>query len=305
MGRFLARRTGESLFTIWGVVTTVFFITRVLGDPATLFVPVGATDAQIAALNHSFGLDLPLWRQYLHYLAHVVRGDFGRSFVFGRPAIDVVMERLPATALLAATAMALGCVLGCTSGAIAAMRKGSLGELVIMTVALLGQATPVFWLGLMLILWFAVDLHWLPAGGYGRPANLVLPAVTLAVFVAAAIARLTRSSILDILREDHVRTARAKGLYPATVFFWHIARNALVPVTTMVGLLGGELLGGSVVTETVFGWPGMGRLTVQAIESLDFPVIQAAVFVAATLVVLISLAVDLLYQALDPRIRAQ
>ncbi|GBQ99175.1 MAG: ABC transporter permease [Gluconacetobacter sp.] len=305
MGRFLARRTGESLFTIWGVVTTVFFITRVLGDPATLFVPVGATDAQIAALNHSFGLDLPLWRQYLHYLAHVVRGDFGRSFVFGRPAIDVVMERLPATALLAATAMALGCVLGCTSGAIAAMRKGSLGELVIMTVALLGQATPVFWLGLMLILWFAVDLHWLPAGGYGRPANLVLPAVTLAVFVAAAIARLTRSSILDILREDHVRTARAKGLYPATVFFWHIARNALVPVTTMVGLLGGELLGGSVVTETVFGWPGMGRLTVQAIESLDFPVIQAAVFVAATLVVLINLAVDLLYQALDPRIRAQ
>lgn len=305
MGRFIFRKVAESLFSIWGVVTVVFFVTRIIGDPATLFVPVGASDAQVAALNHQFGLDLPLWAQYFHYIGSIMHGDFGNSFIFNRSAMQVVMERLPATVLLALCAMAAGMTLGCTAGAIAALRKGSMTELVIMTLALLGQATPVFWLGIMLILWFAADLHWLPAGGYGHLANLVLPCATLAVFVSASIARLLRSSILDILKEDYIRTARAKGLYPGTIFLWHIARNALIPVATMTAILSGELLGGSVVTETVFGWPGIGRLTIQAIEGNDFPVIQAAVFVEATIFVLINLAIELQYRLLDPRIGQQ
>ena len=302
---FFLKRMGEALVTVWGVVTIVFFITRILGDPITLFVPVGATNAQIAALTHSYGLDLPLWDQYLHYVIDILHGNFGKSFIFGYSALQVVLQRLPATILLASTALFLGVLSGTTAGTVAALKKGRIAELTIMAVAVLAQATPTFWLGIMFILWFAVHLHWLPAGGYGTLPNLILPAVTLGVFVFSSLARLLRSSILDILQEDYIRTARAKGLYPTTILFWHIARNALIPITTMVALLTGELLGGSVVTETVFGWPGIGRLTIQAIQASDFPVIQAAVFIDAAVFVLINLSVDLLYQLLDPRIRSR
>ncbi|APZ52909.1 ABC transporter permease [Salipiger abyssi] len=304
MTGFVLRRLGESLLAVWGVVTIVFFVTRILGDPAALLLPIGATEADIQALRAQLGLDQPMILQYGQFLLNAVQGDFGTSFQHGRDAMQVVLERLPATAQLAFTSIFLGLIIGAIAGSIAALKRGKAIELVVMAVALLGQATPVFWLGIMLILFFAVNLGWLPTGGYGTWAHLVLPAFTLAVFVSASIARLLRSSMLDILKEDYIRTAKAKGLLRHTVFFWHVARNALIPVVTMTAILTGELLGGSVVTETVFSWPGIGRLIIQAIEAKDFPVIQAGITLIATIFVLINFLVDLLYGVLDPRIRA-
>lgn len=300
---FFLRRLGESTLAIWGVVTIVFFVTRVLGDPAALLLPIGASAADIEALRDQLGLNQPLMMQYVHFILSALQGDFGISFQHGRDAMEVVLERLPATATLAFTAIALGLVIGAVAGSIAALRRGSAIELLVMGVALLGQATPVFWLGIMLILFFSVNLGWLPTGGYGTIWHLILPAITLAVFVSASIARLLRSSMLDILQEDYIRTAKAKGLLRSTVFFWHVARNALIPVVTMTAILTGELLGGSVVTETVFAWPGIGRLIIQAIEAKDFPIIQAGITLIAAIFVLINFLVDLLYGVLDPRIR--
>jgi peptide/nickel transport system permease protein len=303
MTRFLLARLGESLVAIWGVVSIVFVVTRILGDPAVLLLPIGANEAQLAALRTQLGLDRPLLVQYLEFLWRAVQGDFGNSFQQMRPATEVVLERMPATITLASTAIVLGLVIGSAAGFVAAVKRGSFAELVVMLIALIGQATPTFWLGLMLILFFAVDLGWFPTGGYGTLAHLALPAITLAVFTSAAIARLLRSSMIDVLREDYVRTARAKGLMPATVLVWHAARNALIPVVTMVAILMGELLGGSVVTETVFSWPGVGRLIVQAVENKDFPVVQAGITLVAATFVGINFLVDLTYGLLDPRIR--
>ncbi|WP_394690608.1 ABC transporter permease [Hoeflea sp.] len=300
---FFLRRLGESILAIWGVVTIVFFVTRVLGDPAALLLPIGASAADIEALRDQLGLNQPLMVQYFHFLTSALQGDFGISFQHGRDAMEVVLERLPATATLAFTAIALGLVIGAVAGSIAALKRGSAVELLVMAGALLGQATPVFWLGIMLILFFSVNLGWLPTGGYGTIWHLILPAITLAVFVSASIARLLRSSMLDILQEDYIRTAKAKGLLRSTVFFWHVARNALIPVVTMTAILTGELLGGSVVTETVFAWPGIGRLIIQAIAAKDFPIIQAGITLIAAIFVLINFLVDLLYGVLDPRIR--
>lgn len=303
MIRYVLLKIAEALIAVWGVLTLVFFVTRILGDPAALLLPLGASPAQIEALRAQLGLDRPLLEQYVAYLGQILQGDFGQSFQFGRPAMQVVLERMPATLELSFAAIVLGTALGVVAGTIAALKKGTAAELVVMVFALLGQATPVFWLGIMLILVFAVDLGWVPTGGYGTLSHLILPAVTLAVFVCASIARLLRSNLLDVLKEDYVRTARAKGLMPRTVFLWHVGRNALIPVLTMIGIITGELLGGSVVTETVFAWPGIGRLIIQAIEARDFPVIQAGVAVIAFIFVAINLGIDLLYGLLDPRIR--
>ncbi|WP_049854078.1 ABC transporter permease [Dickeya fangzhongdai] len=302
MARFILVRLLEALIAVWGVVTLVFFVTRVLGDPTVLLLPVGAGQAELDVMRHALGLDRPLYQQYAHTLWAMLHGDFGISFQYMQPAFDVVLRHMPATVTLALTALLFGVLLGAAAGAVAALMRGTLLELLVMVAALLGQATPVFWLGVMLILLFAVQLGWLPTGGAGGVRHVVLPAATLAVFVTASIARLLRSSMLDALREDYVRTARAKGLLPHTVFFWHVARNALIPVVTMVGIIAGELLGGSVVTETVFAWPGVGRLIVQAIQVHDFPVIQAGVVVVAVLFIVINVMVDMLYGVLDPRI---
>jgi peptide/nickel transport system permease protein len=303
MVRFLLGRILDGLVAILGVVTIVFVISRLLGDPTVLLLPVGATEAQLAELRAGLGLDRPIWEQYLAFLAGAAQGDFGQSFQFMRPALQVVLERMPATMALAFSALGIGIVLGAVAGSLAALYRGTVIEAAVMVLALLGQATPVFWLGLLLILLFAVELGLLPTGGYDGPASLILPALTLGTFTTASIARLLRSGMLDVLRDDHVRTARAKGLMPGTVFLWHVARNSLIPVVTMTGILAGELLGGSVVTETVFSWPGVGRLIVQAMEAKDFPVVQAGVMVIATTFVVINLFVDLLYGILDPRIR--
>ena len=303
MWRYILLRLLESLFAVWGVMSLVFLITRLLGDPVVLLLPVGASEQELAAMRQSLGLDLPLTTQYFHTLWAMLQGDFGISFQYLQPAMDIVLQRLPATVELASVSLLGGVVLGAIAGTVAALMRGSLVELLVMLLALLGQATPVFWLGIMLIMFFAVDLGWLPTGGYGSALSLVLPGLTLSVYVAASIARLVRSSLLEILREDYIRTARAKGLLPHTVFFWHVARNALIPVITMTGIIAGELLGGSVVTETVFAWPGVGRLIVQAIQVHDFPVIQAGVVTIAVIFVAINLLVDVLYGVLDPRIR--
>ncbi len=303
MARYLLGRLFDGLVAILGVVTIVFVISRLLGDPTVLLLPVGATEAQMAELRAGLGLDRPLWEQYLTFLAGAAQGNFGDSFQFMRPALDVVLERMPATMALAFSALGFGLVFGAVAGSLAALFRGTVVEAAVMVLALLGQATPVFWLGLLLILLFAVELGLLPTGGYDSPASLILPALTLGTFTTASIARLLRSGMLDVLRDDHVRTARAKGLKPATVFLWHVARNSLIPVVTMTGILAGELLGGSVVTETVFSWPGVGRVIVQAMEAKDFPVVQAGVMVIATTFVVINLFVDLLYGILDPRIR--
>jgi len=301
--RFTVGRLLDSVVAVFGAVSIVFFVTRVLGDPATLLLPIGATEQQIAALRDSLGLNRPLLVQYADFLWRALHGDFGQSFQYGRPSMQVVLERMPATLLLAGCAIVAGVAIGGALGLIAALKRGTVMELAVMLVALIGQATPLFWLGLMLILLFAVDLGWLPTGGYGSAANLLLPGLCLSVFVAAGIARLFRSSVLEVLREDHVRTARAEGLKPGTILAWHVVRNALIPVVTMTGILAGELLGGSVVTETVFSWPGVGRLIVQGIETRDFPIIQAGIALVATLFVAVTFAVDVLYGVLDPRIR--
>lgn len=302
MTRYLVTKIAEALLAIWGVVTIVFFVSRVLGDPTVLLLPVGASQQEIDALRAGLGLDRPLIEQYAVTMLAMMRGDFGISFQHTRPAFEVVLERMPATISLSGTALLFGGLIGGFAGAVAALRRGTVSEFLVMVAALLGQATPVFWLGIMLILVFSVDLGWLPTGGSGTLAHLVLPGLTLAVFVSASIARLLRSSLLDIMREDYVRTARAKGLMPHTVFLWHIARNALIPVVTMFAIIAGELLGGSVVIETVFAWPGVGRIIMQAIQNQDFPVIQAGVALIAAIFILINLLVDLLYGVLDPRI---
>lgn len=303
MPTYLLTRLGESLLAIWGVVTIVFVVTRVLGDPAVLLLPVGSPAEALTRLRMELGLDQPILTQYGHFLLQAVRGDFGQSYQYFRPAMEVVLERMPATLMLAGTSIVIGVVLGGIFGLLAALKRNTVIEYIVMFFALIGQATPMFWLGIVMVMFFAVQLGWLPTGGYGTWQHLVLPALTLGTFVAASVTRLFRSSILDVLREEHVRTARAKGLEPGTIYVWHVGRNALIPVVTMVAILTAELLGGSVVAETVFSWPGVGRLIVQSIETQDFPVVQAAVFLVTTIFVVINLFVDLLYGLLDPRIR--
>lgn len=305
MTHYFAKRLFESLLAIWGVLTLVFFVTRLLGDPATTLLPIGASAEELEVLRRSLGLDQPLVVQYLIYLGNVLQGDLGTSYVFSRPALEVILERMPATIQLASLALVLGVIFGGAAGIIAALNRGRISEFLVMLAALLGQATPTFWLGIIMVLVFSVNLGWLPTGGYGTFAHLILPAVTLAVFISATIARLLRSSMLDTLKEDYVRTAHAKGLMPRTVLVWHTLRNALIPVITMIGILIGELLGGSVVTETVFAWPGVGRLIYQAIEAKDFPLIQAGVILVALIFVIANFLVDLLYAVLDPRIKTR
>lgn len=303
MSGYVAGRLLESLIAVLGVLTIVFVAARLTGDPAVLLLPVSATDADIARVREELGLDRPLIEQYFVYLADALRGDFGISFEHHRPAMEVVLERLPATFELAGAALLLGTIVGVITGLVAALSRGTLLELIAMGVALLGQATPIFWLGIVLILIFAVELQWLPAGGRGGFEHLILPAITLATFTTASIARLLRSSMIEVLKEDYIRTAWAKGLVPHTVYLRHAVRNALIPVITIIGILAGELFSGAVVTETIFSWPGVGRVIVQAIETKDFAVVQAGVTIVSVIFIGFNLLVDLLYGLIDPRIR--
>jgi peptide/nickel transport system permease protein len=285
------------------VLTIVFFSLRLTGDPVLLMLPLGSTPEQIEDMRRALGFDRPVWEQYVDFLSRVLRGDFGESTRFEQPALPLVIERLPATAELAFFSMLVAVMLGGIAGTLAALKKNSFIELLAMGGALIGQATPVFWLGIMLVLVFAAELQWLPSGGRGGPEHLVLPVFTLAVFSSASIARLLRTSLLEVQLQDFVRTARAKGLSERSILLRHQMKNAMVPVITVVGIQMGRLLGGAIITETIFSWPGVGRLVVQAIENRDFPVVMAATTILAITIVGINLMVDLTYSVLDPRIR--
>jgi peptide/nickel transport system permease protein len=301
---YLVWRSLQSLLLILLATLVVFMLLHITpGDPATIILGEQATPEQIADLRRSMGLDRPLPEQYMRFLTNAVRGDFGMSIRAQRPALEYVLERLPATLQLSAGAFAFALLIGLPIGILSAVKRLSIWDHSSMFIALLGQSMPVFWLGLMLIVVFAVQLRWLPASGMGQPQHLILPAITLGTFLIGLIIRLTRSSMLDVLSQDYIRTARAKGLPESAVLVRHALKNAFIPVVTVLGLQMGTLLGGAVITETVFAWPGMGMVTVTAIHQRDYPVVQSAVLVSAVLVVLINWCVDVLYHYLDPRIR--
>ena len=304
MQSYLLRRLWQSALTLVGVSLLVFVILRVLpGDPARMLLPDGAPESAVAELNRQLGLREPLIVQYGLFLKSVAHGDFGQSFQYRAPALRVVLERLPATVHLTVAAMLVTIVAGVSLGIGTAVRRGTRYDVAGTILAVLGQSLPNFWLGIMLILLFGVALRWLPTSGFAGWTSLVLPAVTLAAFPTALVARLTRSSMLEILNRDYIRTGRAKGLAERSVVLRHALRNAAIPVLTVIGLQIGALLGGAVITESVFAWPGMGKLIVDAIFFRDFPVVQTVLILSATVFVGINLLVDLLYTVIDPRIR--
>jgi len=300
---WLVRRLVHFVVVVWGVTTLVFVALRMTGDPAVMLLPGDPTMAEINLMREKLGLNKPLTEQYLSFVANAFRGDFGQSFRHGIPASSVVVERLPATALLAFTALALGATVAIPLGILAAVYRGTLADAGVMLLAVIGQGVPFFWLGLMLILVFGVELRLFPTGGYGGLEHLVLPSMTLAAYLGASTARIARSSMLEVLEQDYMRTARAKGLAPHIVVLKHGLRNAAIPLVTYLGLQMGLLLGGTVVVEEIFGWPGVGRLLLQAISFRDYPVVQAATFILAMIFVVVNFLVDVLYAVLDPRVR--
>jgi peptide/nickel transport system permease protein len=304
MKAYVLRRLWQSALTLVGVSVLVFVILRVVpGDPAKMLLPDGAPQSAVDELNRQLGLHEPLHVQYAIFVRSVFRGDFGQSFQYRAPALQVVVERLGATVQLALAALVITVGVGVSLGIVAAVRRGTGYDYASTGLAVLGQSLPNFWLGIMLILLFGVALRWLPTSGFESWRHLILPAVTLAAFPMALVARLTRSSMLEILGRDFIRTGRAKGLAERAVILRHALRNAAVPLLTVLGLQIGTLLGGAVITESVFAWPGMGKLVVDAIFFRDFPVVQTVLILSATIFVLINLLVDLVYTVIDPRIR--
>jgi peptide/nickel transport system permease protein len=302
---YLVRRVLLVLVVLTGVVTVVFFVQRLSGDPTDLILPIDAPADIRADLRRQLGLDRPILVQYGDFLLSVARGDLGVSYRTRQPALPLVLDRLPATALLAGSALLLAVLVAIPLGIVAAVHRNSIVDTLATAVALVGQATPVYWLGLLLILVFSVRLGWFPTMGGGSLRAMVLPTVTLAVYSMARITRLTRSAVLEVLRLDYVRVARSKGISERAVLYKHVLRNAAIPIVTMIGLQFGGLLGGAVLTEVVFSWPGMGRLAVNAVYNRDFPVVQAVALVGAAAFSLINLLVDLTYAALNPQIRLE
>jgi len=291
------------LFVLWGTSTVVFFIIHLSGDPVALLLPPEAGVEEIERVRHLYGFDQPLVVQYAIFLQHLAQGDFGQSIRFGQPALEVVLQRVEPTLELALLAILLAMVLAFPIGIFGALRANTkLGE-GLMGIALVGQSTPIFFFGIVLILVFAAQLHWLPTGGRGDPKQLIMPVFTLAMFTMASLARLTRSSMLDVMNQDYIRTARAKGASELRVIVHHALKNSALPIVTLIGLQFGALLGGAVVTETIFSWPGMGRLVIQAIGARDYPIVQAAVFLAAVWFIIVNTIVDLAYVYLDPRVK--
>lgn len=300
---FIVRRLVRGLITLWLVVTVVFFGLRVSGDPVTLMLGFEASPESIDAMRGKLGLNESLPQQYLRYMQLVVQGDFGESLREPRPATQVVLDRVPATLELAFASLLLAVAVGIPIGIIAALRRNSLVDRGLMSMAFLGQSAPNFFVGILLILCFSLWLQVLPSAGRGSWQHLIMPAITLSTYGMASLARLTRSSILEVMSADYVRTARAKGLREMNVLTGHILRNAALPVVTIFGLQVGLAISGAVITETVFAWPGMGRLAANAVFRRDYPVIQFIVILIATSVVLINFLIDIFYGLIDPRIR--
>ncbi len=303
MKTFFLRRLLQSLVVLLGVSFVVFFILFLTGDPAAVMLPPEASAEDIRNFRESMGFNDPFFVQYGRFLVGALRGNFGTSIRHGEPAFGLVVERMPATFELAGAALVIALLLAIPAGFVSAVRRNTVVDYISTVVALLGQSMPTFWLGIMLILFFSVQFQVLPSSGRGTWQHLVLPAITLGLFTTARITRLTRSGMLEVLNQDYIRTARAKGVSDPPVVWKHALKNAAIPIVTIVGIELGTLLGGSVITETIFAWPGVGRLSVQAIYNRDYPVVQAAVFLLATTFILVNLLVDLVYTYLDPRIR--
>jgi peptide/nickel transport system permease protein len=302
---FLAKRLGMGCVTILATTIAVALLIHLVpGDPVQIMYAQsqGTTPEQIEAIRHTLGLDQSIVLQYVHFMERLLHGDLGYTIRGHQPVLDVILQRLPNTLSLAGTAMAVAILLGLPLGFLAAYRHGSLIDTALMAMAIGGVSIPSFWLGLVLLFAFAVQLEWLPVAGTG-PMNLVLPALTLGLSNAAIVARMTRSAIIEVMTQDFVRTAHAKGLPKAIVLYRHVLRAGLIPVVTMMGLQFASMMGGAIVVENIFAWNGVGRMAIEAIFQRDYPVIQGFILVFATTVVIVSIMVDLLYVLLDPRIR--
>ncbi|KAF0818975.1 MULTISPECIES: nickel ABC transporter permease [unclassified Cytobacillus] len=300
---FLMRRLVQIVPVLLGVTLMVFLIMQMVpGDPAVLVAGEGATDEQVEAIRHDLGLDQPLALQYLSYVGDVVKGDFGESIRTSRPVLDEILVRLPITLELAFWSIVITVVLGVLFGIIAATKQNSFTDVGLMMVALLGVSLPNFWLGLMLIIYFSVGLQWFPVAGWGTFSHIILPAITLGTGGAAIVARMTRASMLEVIRQDYIRTAKAKGVRQRLIIYKHALKNALIPVITVVGLQFGALLGGTVLTESVFAINGVGRLIIDAIRMRDLPLVQGSILFVSVLFVIVNLLVDLSYRFLNKRV---
>ena len=304
MQKFLLIRTAEALIALWAITLIVFGLTHLSGNPVGALLPDDASQEQIDFLIRRLGLDQPLHIQYLTFLGNALQGDFGQSMKWpGEPAMQVVLSRLPATLLLGGSAMVLSIVVAVPLGVVSAVRKGSFVDSCAQSVALIGQSMPNFWLGIVLIWIFAVWLRWFPTSGGGTASHLVLPTIAIAWFQISALTRLTRSAMLEVLDAEYIKLARAKGVSEHNVVWKHALRNAAIVPLTYFGVLAGSVLTGSVVIETVFSWPGLGWIAIEAIRARDFPVVQSVVVVFAVVFILANLVVDVLYAYVDPRIR--
>jgi peptide/nickel transport system permease protein len=300
---FLFNRLLHAVAVVFGVVSLTFILLHLAGDPLAGLMPPGATPEVEAQIRHAYGLDRPILTQYVEFVTAGLHGDFGDSWRQGRPALGVVLERLPFTLMLAALAIGLAMVVGTVLGVLAAARPGSPWDGLARSTALLGQAIPAFWLGTMLILFFAVDLHWLPSSGWTGPGSLILPALALAAFPTATLTRLVRASLMDVLAADYIRTARGKGLPLRQILFGHALRNAALPALAFTGLQAGFLLGGAVIVEGVFAFPGVGGLALDAVSTRDIPLVAAFVYVVAILIVIANTVTGITAALIDPRLR--
>lgn len=310
MTAYVLRRVLQVIPTLVGITLLVFVVLRLAGDPVQAYLGADnseitqVSEAQLAAIRERLGLDDPLVIQYVKHVGNMLRGDFGSSFIYqGRPALELLRERLPATATMAFAALAVAVLISLPLGIIAALNRNRAADTFANFFSVLGDAMPNFWLGIMLILLFAVQLRWLPVSGSDGWRNVILPALTLGTSLAALLTRLMRNSLLDVLNLDYIRTAHAKGLRPVTVLFRHALRNAVLSYVTMLGLAVPGLLGGSVITERIFAWPGVGSLFISALSGRDMAIIQAVVVFSSLLVILSNLLVDILYTVIDPRIQ--
>jgi peptide/nickel transport system permease protein len=304
MNRYILKRIAEMLVVLLLMSLVVFSLSRLTGDPVSLLLSDYASDEDRARVTAELGLDKPVLQQYLGFLSNALQGNFGQSLMGDqRPAVEMVLERLPASLQLAAIAFVFSLALGIPLGVLAAVKHGTFWDTLARLVALLGQSVPAFWLGLVLMFFFSVKLGWLPTSGYGNWQYFVLPALTLGLFTASAVTRLIRNTMLDVLTSDYIKLARLKGLPERVVIWKHALRNSLIPMLTFMGTFLATMITGAVVVETVFSWPGIGRLAFEAILNRDFPLIQAVVLMMTTLFIVVNLVVDISYAVVDPRIR--
>src|SRR5690349_9455053 len=305
MTRYMVRRLGYSLFSLFLLSLTIFLFVRVIGDPTTLLVGPGASQVDSDAIREGVGLDRPVWVQYWSFIASLAHGDLGQSFYYRMPVLDLYLSRLPNSLLLASAAMVFSLLIGIPSGILAAVRVGRFWDRAGKVFSLLGLSLPSFWVGLVLILFFSVYLGWLPSSGSGTIWHLLMPAFALGWYFAAAHMRLTRSSMLEVLGSEYVKLARLKGLPEAWVIGKHAFKNALIPVITLAGINLVIMVNVAVVVETVFAWPGIGRLLYEGIAFRDFPVVQGTVLMGGAMIIVVNLAIDILYAVIDPRIRLE